>query len=193
MQAITNLSLKDQIANTLRREITSGNMKDGEELTQETIAAALAVSRIPIREAFLQLEAEGLLRRLPNRHVQVVGLTKERRHQNLQILASFECAVAALLAENWSCVQLAPVDDDEAFHLALSRSLKNPTLEQLHAMQRRSLFVPLSQPSPDELLQRNQAIADAAAQQDFSSLCVAISSYYNALTKEPTYEASDPH
>ena len=83
MNIVTNLPLKDQIAAVLRQEIAAGSLADGEELTQESVAAALAVSRIPVREAFLQLETEGLLRRLPNRHVQVVGLIPGRRRQNL--------------------------------------------------------------------------------------------------------------
>lgn len=60
-------TLRDQIAAQLRREIACGRLTDGEELTQERVSAALAVSRIPVREAFLQLESEGVLRRLPNR------------------------------------------------------------------------------------------------------------------------------
>ena len=53
---ISNLPLKDRVADLIRAEIAAGRVKDGEELTQESVSQALAVSRIPVREAFLQLE-----------------------------------------------------------------------------------------------------------------------------------------
>lgn len=203
MNAVTNLPLKDQIAAILRREIAGGNMADGEELTQENIATALAVSRIPVREAFLQLESEGLLRRLPNRHVQVVGLTEERRRQNFRIMAAFEQEVASLLAESWNTelplAQFATLQTglgeellarDERFHLAMSQALDNPTLGQLHAIHRRSLFTNAAQKLPEEtVLHLDAAIADAIRQQDLQALLVAIQAYYEAFSKEPNHES----
>lgn len=205
MNAVTNLPLKDQIAAILRREIASGNMADGEELTQENIATALAVSRIPVREAFLQLESEGLLRRLPNRHVQVVGLTKERRHQNFRIMAAFELEVASLLAEGWNTelplMQFETLQTglgeelavrDERFHLAMSQGLNNPTLGQLHAIHRRSLFTNAAEKLPEEtIIHLDTAIADAMRQRDLQALLVAIRAYYDAFSKEPNHESTD--
>jgi DNA-binding GntR family transcriptional regulator len=49
------------VADTLRRAIVSGVLKAGMPLRQEELAEALGVSRIPVREALRQLEAEGLI------------------------------------------------------------------------------------------------------------------------------------
>src|SRR6476661_6042561 len=49
------------VAEELRRRIVSGEYEGGEQIRQETVAAELGVSRIPIREALLQLESEGLI------------------------------------------------------------------------------------------------------------------------------------
>ena len=49
------------MAEELRRRIVSGRYAGGEQIRQEAVAAELGVSRIPIREALLQLEAEGLV------------------------------------------------------------------------------------------------------------------------------------
>lgn len=204
MNAVTNLPLKDQIAAILRREIACGNMADGEELTQENIATALAVSRIPVREAFLQLESEGLLRRLPNRHVQVVGLTEERRRQNFRVMATFECEIAAILAETWNTeipmkqfqtVLSGQGEDllrqDEIFHLSMSRALNNPTLEQLHATHRRSLFTNAAGTlNAETIIHLDTAIADAMQQHNLQALRVAIQTYYDAFIKEPNNEAT---
>ncbi len=49
------------VANEIRRQILSGELKEGEPLQQSQLAEQLGVSHIPLREAFRQLEAEGLV------------------------------------------------------------------------------------------------------------------------------------
>lgn len=49
------------VAEELRNRIINGEMAEGEPLYQERLAAELGVSRIPLREAMRQLEAEGLI------------------------------------------------------------------------------------------------------------------------------------
>jgi len=50
------------VADHLRRQIVSGELKPGERLTQEDIGARLGVSRVPVREALVVLEQEGWVR-----------------------------------------------------------------------------------------------------------------------------------
>lgn len=49
------------VAEELRTRIITGEIGEGEPLYQERLAAELGVSRIPLREAMRQLEAEGLI------------------------------------------------------------------------------------------------------------------------------------
>jgi DNA-binding GntR family transcriptional regulator len=49
------------VAEALRERILAGSYAEGENLRQDALATELGVSRIPIREAFRQLEAEGLV------------------------------------------------------------------------------------------------------------------------------------
>jgi DNA-binding GntR family transcriptional regulator len=62
---------------TLRRAILQGVLSPGERLRQETLAAELGVSRIPLRDAFRRLEAEGLIRIDGRRGASVASLTIE--------------------------------------------------------------------------------------------------------------------
>lgn len=63
---ISNLqSLREQVANTLRQAIISGIIKPGERLSEIEVATILKVSRTPVREAFRQLESEGLINTIP--------------------------------------------------------------------------------------------------------------------------------
>ncbi|WP_067664835.1 GntR family transcriptional regulator [Ferrimonas marina] len=50
------------VVEVLRERILSGDIRAGEPLRQSNLAEELNVSRIPVREALLQLEAEGLVR-----------------------------------------------------------------------------------------------------------------------------------
>jgi len=61
MPKIGRQSLTDQIVTELRRQIIGGELPEGAPLRQERLAAELGVSRVPLREAIRQLEAEGLL------------------------------------------------------------------------------------------------------------------------------------
>ena len=60
----------------LQKDILSGNLPDGSKLTEQTICKRYNVSRTPVREAFRQLEADGLIENIPNRGAFVTGLTR---------------------------------------------------------------------------------------------------------------------
>ena len=54
-------TLSAAIVEQLRRDILDGTLAAGEQLRQDALAASFEVSRIPVREALFQLEAEGLV------------------------------------------------------------------------------------------------------------------------------------
>ncbi len=138
--------LKDQIADILRREIYLGNINDGEKLRQEDISQKLGVSRMPVREAFLQLESEGILVRLQNRHIIVVGMTQTRIRQNLEALCAIEIAMSVNHPDIGSLKEAMKVyksmstgldladwvDAIIDLHTSISKALDNPYLYQLH-------------------------------------------------------------
>lgn len=59
----------------LRRRILSGSVAAGEALRQDALAREFGISRIPIREAFHQLAAEGLVTLHPHRGAVVTALS----------------------------------------------------------------------------------------------------------------------
>ena len=70
-----SISISDQVFENLERDILSGKYERGEILTEMKLSESLGVSRTPIREAFRQLESEGLIEKIPNRGAFVVGLS----------------------------------------------------------------------------------------------------------------------
>lgn len=61
VRPLVRSSLAEAAAAELRRAIQDGRYRPGERLRQEALAEALAVSRTPLREALVQLAAEGLI------------------------------------------------------------------------------------------------------------------------------------
>jgi DNA-binding GntR family transcriptional regulator len=64
---INRTPLRESIANTIRVSIIRGKLKPGERLLEPIVAEQLGVSRTPIREAFFQLESEGLVEVMPRK------------------------------------------------------------------------------------------------------------------------------
>ncbi|QKW07443.1 GntR family transcriptional regulator [Streptomyces sp. NA04227] len=59
--AVTRSTLRQQIADALRDEVLSGRLEPGQEFTVKEIADQYGVSATPVREALVDLAAQGLL------------------------------------------------------------------------------------------------------------------------------------
>ena len=70
-------TLANAIADRLRQEILSDQHVGGTQLKQDALAKAFGVSRIPVREALIQLEAEGLIQLIPHKGAVVTSLSKD--------------------------------------------------------------------------------------------------------------------
>jgi DNA-binding GntR family transcriptional regulator len=75
--SLTHRTLSAAIADQLRTAILSGAHQGGAQLRQDALAAAFGVSRIPVREALFQLEAEGLVEIVPHKGAIVTGLSMD--------------------------------------------------------------------------------------------------------------------
>ncbi|MBA4179957.1 MAG: hypothetical protein C0506_05145 [Anaerolinea sp.] len=77
----------DVVYEALQSAILAGNIRPGEHLRQEVIAARWNVSQTPVREAFRRLESEGLVEHAPNRGVVVRGVPWTPPAAPLDVLA----------------------------------------------------------------------------------------------------------
>ena len=89
-QAIPRQTLTTAVADRLRDMILRGEFREGEQLRQHAIAEEFAVSRIPLREAFRQLEAEGLIKIIDHRGAVVSALSPEEIEELFEIRAALE-------------------------------------------------------------------------------------------------------
>lgn len=96
-------SASDVIANALRDAITSGDLSEGQVLRQEDVARMFNVSRIPVRQAFVSLESQGLVVTQRYRGAVVASLSAE------EILEIYE--FRALLESEVVCLAVKRIDD----------------------------------------------------------------------------------
>jgi len=74
-QLASEESLAHQIYRGIRGKIISGALPQGSRLRERELAEEFRVSRVPLREAFPQLEADGFIQSSPRRGVRVTSLT----------------------------------------------------------------------------------------------------------------------
>jgi DNA-binding GntR family transcriptional regulator len=71
------IAAKDRALGYVKNQVLTGAFPGGELISEGEVAAALGMSRTPVREAFLRLEADGLLRLYPQRGALVVPVSAE--------------------------------------------------------------------------------------------------------------------
>ncbi|KXF75629.1 GntR family transcriptional regulator [Paramesorhizobium deserti] len=74
--SLKHRTLSGALLEEIRQGILSGRYAAGTQLRQDALAESFGVSRIPIREALFQLEAEGLVKILPQRGAVVSDLSR---------------------------------------------------------------------------------------------------------------------
>ncbi|MDA8062265.1 MAG: GntR family transcriptional regulator [Actinomycetota bacterium] len=95
----------------LREGIVSGQHAGGARLEEETLAAALGVSRTPVREALRRLHAEGLVQVEPRRGARVSTWGAEELDEIFELRALVEGYGAARAATRVTEAQLAQLED----------------------------------------------------------------------------------
>lgn len=99
LKPIKLLPARERVASSLRKAIIAQDMEEGEQITLDTIAGLLGVSKTPVREALQMLENEGLIRLVPNKGAIVLGITERTVREHFQIRAALESEAVAIVCE----------------------------------------------------------------------------------------------
>ncbi len=76
-QPLKHRTLSGALLEEIRQGILSGRYEAGTQLRQDALAETFGVSRIPIREALFQLEAEGFVKIMPQKGAVVSDLSRD--------------------------------------------------------------------------------------------------------------------
>ena len=90
--------VRQKVVAVLRLAITEGRFAPGERLTERSLCELTGVSRVSVREALRQLEAEGLIEIQANRGPQVSRLSKQDAVSLYQMRGALEALAARLFA-----------------------------------------------------------------------------------------------
>lgn len=105
-------SLRGRVFHKLRDDILSGKYEEHEELKEVAIGEELGVSRTPVREAFRQLELEGLLRIVPNKGAYVTGITEKDVKDIYMIRSLMEGLCARWATEHITKEQMEELEEN---------------------------------------------------------------------------------
>ncbi len=140
----------DNVYNYIKEQIITRRLYPGNRIIEEDVAAAVGVSRTPIRAALSRLAHDGLVEQIPNRGSYVTKPTEEDFHsvfeaRKLLETAAFRKALHAhtdgtisLLEENLAKQEALEkrfnlneyVSLNRTFHLLLTRDAGNPYYEK---------------------------------------------------------------
>jgi len=163
------------IATALRNAILQGRYKANEPLRQDHLAEELGVSKIPLREALVQLKAEGLVTFLPNRGAVVSELSAAEVEEIYTMRTALESvaiekAIPHLSTSDMiraqSVLDIIDNESDKAqwadlnweFHATLYQAARMPfllnTIQSLHNNVARYLIIYLDRLSASGLSQK---------------------------------------
>ena len=112
-QEVTDkFSLRGRVFHRLREDILSGKYKEGDELKEVAIGEELGVSRTPVREAFRQLELEGLIQIIPNKGAYVTGITEKDVKDIYMIRSLLEGLCARWACEHITEAQMEQMEEN---------------------------------------------------------------------------------
>jgi DNA-binding GntR family transcriptional regulator len=118
--------LSDDVARYVRRRIFNGTYRAGEYLRLDQLAADVGISVTPVREALLNLRAEGLLVQHPRRGFMVLEVTARDMTDVAIVQAFIGGELAARAADRISDDQLAAL---RAIQDELEHAYHQPDLE----------------------------------------------------------------
>ena len=143
--------LREHVYNGVKGAIIGGDFQPGRRLIEEKLAADMATSRTPVREAIQKLEKEGLIYKLPKSGFAVKPVTEEEVEEILGLRSVLEGYAGFLATSRITDIELKQLDEiiakedeclknlnvdefislDGEFHDVLYKAAKNSRLYSL--------------------------------------------------------------
>lgn len=149
--AIRTMTAKDRAYAFTKERVLDSTFAGGDLLTEGEVAVALGMSRTPVREAFLQLESEGLLRLYPKRGALVVPVSSQEVESVMEtrvlveqfalakaiardagVVGGLEAAIARQVGYAERGDSEAFVEADREFHTVFVTAAGNPIVTHLY-------------------------------------------------------------
>jgi DNA-binding GntR family transcriptional regulator len=120
-------SIAKRVQRILEQEIVAGTLDGGAKIAEQATAARLGVSRVPVREAILELERAGLVVRSATGRLRVQSLADGDMDEIIDVRRIIEPAVIRAAAERHLPADLEPLERNVS-GLAVARDLPRISL-----------------------------------------------------------------
>jgi len=186
------ISATSRAVEQIRQMIFTGELTADSNHLERELAERLGISRTPVREATLMLQAQGLVEVRPRRGVRIKSVSVQDMHEIFMVLTELECLSVRLAARsNYSESDLAGLLDsiedmnvalsaqdidawaaaDERFHVQLVNLSRNKRIESVvrnfHDQVKRVRTITLHErPEPIQSTTDHRAVCEAIIQGD---------------------------
>lgn len=99
------MKMSEQLRETIEEQIATGELPPGSVLEELALAARHGVSRTPVREALIQLAAEGLIELRPRRGAVVTSIGPARLIEMFEVMGELEAMCGRLAARRMSSAE----------------------------------------------------------------------------------------
>ncbi|WP_018151097.1 GntR family transcriptional regulator [Leeia oryzae] len=143
---ISRQTLTGAVTEALRTRILNGELPDGSQLRQEALSLEFGVSRVPVREALRQLEAEGLIQIFDHKGAIVTQFSLSDIKELLDIRVMVECD---LISRATQAKQPGAFDEAEKLLQQFEEALKKQDIGlwgRLNAQFHMALYRPAGRP-----------------------------------------------
>lgn len=146
------LSLTEHLIQNIRQDILNGEYPPDSPLRQDALATKYDVSRIPVREALLQLEAEGLVTIIPRKGAIVTPLSMTEIDDIFSLRSLLEVRLYKESAPKLSATDLEnAINLNHQYQQAIEQKEHN-LLGVLNAKLHMALYVKANMPKTQQIL-----------------------------------------
>jgi len=137
------MTAADRAYSELRERILSGSLAEGAPIRQDDLASELGLSKIPVREALMRLQAEQLVTFTPNAGATVSILTVSDYVEMLDMRLAIECRALELAVPNMAASDIAQA---RTLLDAYSNAMSEEEWSELNARFHGCLYAPANRP-----------------------------------------------
>jgi len=207
--AMSGPTLANRIANELRRSILRGELVPGAPIKERDHAAAMGVSRTPMREAIRILAKEGLVVLSPSRSPVVSRPTAKELCDQAVVLVALEKLSGELACDHateadldhireaarrmeetfYTAERIDSFETDMAFHTAIAEASRNAALARTHRAYLARLWharylTSRMRENRERVLTQHGGILDAIVQRDKAALVTAFDAHLGNLPRD---------
>lgn len=125
-------NLKDDVASLIRELVFSAELRPGMRIDQDGIAAGLGISKLPVREALIVLDAEGLVENYPSKGAFVARLSQDDIFDSYEAVGHISGMAAARAAKRMGDDEIAQLHGLYEKLVAAHNGEVVPDAEQVH-------------------------------------------------------------